>query len=61
MDDVLTAARAQHGLSRKDQVEHAVLEQVRDDGTWVTLYNRHLLDALDAPGTPPPARYDGGQ
>jgi uncharacterized membrane protein YcaP (DUF421 family) len=27
MDDVLTAARAQHGLSRKDQVEHAVLEQ----------------------------------
>ena len=27
MDDVLTAAREQHGLSRKDQVEHAVLEQ----------------------------------
>jgi uncharacterized membrane protein YcaP (DUF421 family) len=27
MDDVLTAARAHHGLSRMDQVEHAVLEQ----------------------------------
>jgi len=35
---------------------NAVLEQIRDDGTWERLYNAHLRSLGPSPG-PPPAKY----
>ena len=35
---------------------NALLEQLRSNGTWSTLYNRWLVSQL-GPGSPPPARY----
>ncbi len=35
---------------------NALLEELRSNGTWTTLYDRWLLSQL-GPGTPPPAKY----
>jgi polar amino acid transport system substrate-binding protein len=38
---------------------NAVLEQLRDDGTWTDLYDRWLADALGPAPEPPAPRYRG--
>ncbi len=36
---------------------NAVLQRMRDDGTWTNIYNKWMEPLLHVPGTLPPARY----
>lgn len=36
---------------------NAVLERMRQDGTWTAIYNKWMAPLLNVPAAPPPARY----